>query len=162
MFKILDNHRKHPIFWNLETRLEYSKRFIEPLEHWLAQGFGNCDLAEPELSRIVEVSLRYHDGERYLLDEYVIMPNHVHCLILPSTGMWLKLILKGWKSYSSREINVLKGTKGRFWMEENFDRIVRDPSELERYRAYIRENPVRAKLEGTHKYRIGCGMGIQS
>jgi len=152
---------EHPLPWNCETRLEYSRKILEPLDRWLDKGLGACDLAKPQLSRIVRDSLRYFDGRRYSLDEYVIMPNHVHCLILPLSGVWLREIVKSWKSYSSRRINERKGIKGRFWMGESFDRIVRDQAELERYRNYIRQNPIRANLEGTRKYRYGCGVGIQ-
>jgi hypothetical protein len=58
----------------------------------------------------------------------------------------LSKILQGIKGFSAREINKIRGTKGSFWLDENFDRIVRDYDEyLEKWN-YIRGNPVKAGL----------------
>ncbi|HEX4592601.1 MAG TPA: hypothetical protein VH120_21940 [Gemmataceae bacterium] len=41
---------------------------------------GACVLRRPELSAIVADSLRHFDGERYVLTDFVVMPNHVHII----------------------------------------------------------------------------------
>jgi REP element-mobilizing transposase RayT len=154
--------RQHPPPWGPGLRQEFSQRFLETVEVYLDSGYGACDLALPEASGFVEAALRHFDGSRYLLDRFVVMPNHVHCLVLPFEGMSLKETTKSWKSFSGRRINALKGVQGQFWMEESFDRIVRSADKLNYYRAYIRYNPVRAGLAGTHRFRLGCGLGIDS
>jgi hypothetical protein len=45
-------------------------------------------------------------------------------------------------------------------MEESFDRIVRDWIDLEAYRMYIRENPIRAGPHPGQSY-LGRGSGIE-
>ena len=47
----------------------------------LDNGAGACELAKPELSKIVEASLLHFDGDRYVLTDAVVMPNHVHVLV---------------------------------------------------------------------------------
>jgi putative transposase len=46
----------------------------------LDSGAGACVLRRTELAAIVEESLRHFDGERYLLTDSVVMPNHLHLL----------------------------------------------------------------------------------
>ncbi len=47
----------------------------------LDSGAGACVLARPQLSKIVLESLLYFDGDRYVLTDAVVMPNHVHLLV---------------------------------------------------------------------------------
>src|SRR5207253_11354110 len=56
-------------------------------------------------------------------------------------------ILHSWKSFSAKAINKSRERSGSVWQDENYDRMVRDFEELERYRDYIKENPVSAKLD---------------
>lgn len=93
------------------------------------------------VSALVEDVLRYYDGERYELGEYVVMPNHVHAVVAPLQGYELSTVLQTWKSYSAHKINALVGRKGKLWQKETFDHIVRSPEQLERINAYIRDNP---------------------
>ena len=48
---------------------------------------GACVLRRPELVKIVAEALCIFDGQRYDLDCFVIMPNHVHLLLKPKTTM---------------------------------------------------------------------------
>src|SRR5262245_59880354 len=47
----------------------------------LDAGHGACVLRQPVLSDLVARSLRHFDEERYLLFDFVVMPNHVHILV---------------------------------------------------------------------------------
>jgi hypothetical protein len=62
---------------------EYFRCRFQKLDRWLDAGFGSCLLKNPEISSAVERTMRFFDGERYALDRFVIMPNHVHALLLP-------------------------------------------------------------------------------
>jgi carbamoyl-phosphate synthase large subunit len=143
----LETWRKfHPEPWDASTKYEYQKRFHDAREAWLDQGHGECILRRPQIAATIANSLRHFDGDRYALDSFVVMPNHVHVLVRPHEAHSLSEILHSWKSFSAKEINKLRERSGAVWQDENYDRMVRDFAELERYRDYIKENPVAAKL----------------
>jgi carbamoylphosphate synthase large subunit/REP element-mobilizing transposase RayT len=136
----------HPEPWDAETSQEYRRRFVQPREDWLDQGHGDCALRNAQASELVANALRHFDGRRYYLDAYVVMPNHVHVLVQPMPGYALKDIVRSWKSFSAREINKILGRSGTLWMQESFDRIVRDWDSLVRCRQYVARNPEKARL----------------
>ena len=136
----------HPEPWDVGTKYEYQKRFQDDREHWLDCGHGECILKNLDAAEIVVAALRHFDRDRYLLDAFVVMPNHVHVLFQPAKGQALADILHSWKSFSAKAINQLLGRTGRVWQDESYDRIVRDWNELLRYRDYIARNPENAKL----------------
>jgi REP element-mobilizing transposase RayT len=131
------------------------------IERWLDQGVGVCHLEQKEAAEIVEKTLRHFDGERYLLDEFVVMPNHVHAIVYPIAGNDVGEVVRSWKRHSAREINQLQGRTGQFWQLEPFDHIVRDQASLERFRRYIRNNPAklpgRSAITGRGKFREVIG-----
>jgi len=136
----------HPEPWDAKTKHEYQQRFQEDRERWLDEGHGECLLKRQDLAAIVAQALRHFDGERYVLDSWVIMPNHVHVLVQPLKGHSLADLLHSWKSFSSKQVNKTLGRTGAVWQDESFDRIVRDFSELGRLRSYIARNPKEAGL----------------
>jgi predicted solute-binding protein/REP element-mobilizing transposase RayT len=143
----LETWRKfHPEPWHPVTAAEYRRRFLQAREHWLDQGHGSCLLRNLNAAEVVVQALRSFDEQRYYLDAFVVMPNHVHVLVQPLTGFPLNKIVHSWKSYTARQINKLLGRSGAIWMQESFDRIVRDWSALLRCRAYIAKNPEKARL----------------
>jgi hypothetical protein len=77
---------EHPEPHSTEVRREYYERFTERFHQWLDAGHGACWLKDPARSAIVEQSLKHFDGQRYLLGDYVVMPNHVHVLVRPVEG----------------------------------------------------------------------------
>lgn len=143
----LETWRKfHPEPWDAKTAYEYRRRFFEQRDEWLDQGHGRCVLRRPDAAGMVRDALGHFDGERYHLDAFVIMPNHVHAILQPLPGHSLADILRSWKGFTARTINRLLGRTGTLWMEESFDRIVRDFDDLARYRDYIAGNPEKANL----------------
>jgi putative DNA methylase len=54
--------------------------------------------------------------------------------------------VKLFKSYTSHEANRILGRQGQFWMEDYFDRYVRDHKHFTNAIGYIEGNPVRARL----------------
>ncbi len=144
--------KKHPDFKNLtkEDRIEYYRLFSERVENLINAGKGSCILANPDIAGIVSDALHFFENQRYVLDEWVIMPNHVHILVKPLEGHTLPEITHSWKSFTANEINKITGNKGQLWMHESYDHIVRNENALHAIRNYIRQNPVKAKLkEGT-------------
>jgi REP element-mobilizing transposase RayT len=150
----------HPQPWDWKDYSDYTRQMFVRLDRWLDLGKGICPLRDPKLSNLVSDTLNYFDGGRYYLDEYVVMPNHAHVLVMPTGAQQLEGILHSWKSYSANRISHWLGKQRRFWMPESFDRIVRSWEELERIRLYIRNNPKEARL-GESEYLLGKGVGIE-
>jgi len=93
------------------------------------------------------------------LDEFIVMPNHVHAivLLLRADGKYLEWkprafrgsparsissLMQGFKSSSTRRINEARRTPGAaVWQRDYFERVLRSERELERARAYILDNP---------------------
>lgn len=100
------------------------------------------------LAVIVEEALWFGYGERYVMDAYVIMPDHVHLLFQPAAGCTLAKILQGMKGVTARQINRLLGRKGTFWQDESFDHLVRNEADWVDKFTYIHDNPVKSGLVG--------------
>jgi hypothetical protein len=149
----------HPKPWSGEQFREYGRLFPERFHSWLDAGHGSCILRQPAASLVVANALLYFDRQRYVLDHYVVMPNHVHVVFLPSPGQSLRNILHSWKSFTANEINRLANRSGAFWQAESYDHLVRSEGQLEHYRQYISENPGKAKLrEGEFRYQAKFGV----
>jgi carbamoyl-phosphate synthase large subunit len=133
--------------WDSETAYEYQRRAFEIREEWLDAGHGECLLQRPELAQIVADTLRHFDRERYVLDAFVVMPNHVHVLVKPLPGHDLADILQSWKRFSAKTIHKRLGRTGVLWQEESWDRMVRDECDLAIKRAYIARNPEKLKAD---------------
>ena len=136
----------HPEPWPDTVLQEYEDRFPNKFQQWLDAGHGSCCLRDEHFAQILRDALIYFDGGRYQLDEWVIMPNHVHALLQLKTDETLSRVLHSLKSYTAKEINRLLGKSGEFWQSESYDRIVRSEAELEHFRTYIRENPAKAGI----------------
>jgi carbamoylphosphate synthase large subunit/REP element-mobilizing transposase RayT len=136
----------HPQPWDWKTAREYMRRFEEDREHWLDQGHGSCLLREARAAAIVAEALNHFDRQRYLVDAYVVMPNHVHVLFKPLRRNSLADILHSWKSLTAQVLNREMNRAGALWMQESFDTIVRDAEHLRACREYITQNPAKARL----------------
>lgn len=123
-----------------------SRQLFNRIEAELDGGHGKCWLRQPEIGSLVEQALQHFDGERYNLLVWVIMPNHVHCIIEPFTGFPLAGIVKSWKSFTASQANKLLGRSGAFWQPDYFDRFIRDNNHLHNAANYIHYNPVAAGL----------------
>ncbi|MGV3532768.1 MAG: hypothetical protein ACO1QR_10395 [Chthoniobacteraceae bacterium] len=84
---------KHPQPHSSEERALYLHRFSATLDGWLDQGAGSCVLSLPACREIVQRALRYFEGERYDLGEFVVAANHVHVVVVPQEGYELSGIL---------------------------------------------------------------------
>lgn len=129
------------IFLKLEDDLEKQRK----IEMYLDRGHGECHLRDPRVAALVQDNLWHHDGVKYRLLAWVIMPNHVHVLV----EIWqvpLGEILKSWKSYTSKMANKTLRCRGTFWEEDYFDRYVRDDEHYQRVVHYIENNPNKAGL----------------
>src|SRR6185369_10674022 len=87
-----------------------------------------------QATRIADLFLRilthYQGKGKFLLHEYVIMPDHIH------------LIKGGFSFRAKKEL----GFGGEVWQNSYYDRRVRDPVEYAQFRQYIHNNPVKRGL----------------
>ena len=116
------------------------------LEKSIDQGQGSCILTDTEHAKTVCQTLKHCDGEQYLLLAWSIMPNHVHAMIEQIQGYSLSGIVQSWKSVSAHAINKARGSSGRVWAPDYFDRFVRDDEHYANAKFYIENNPVKARL----------------
>jgi REP-associated tyrosine transposase len=94
------------------------------------------------------------------IDAFVIMPNHVHGIIVLTerdVGAGFKPaptdecrrhglseIVRGFKTFSSRRINELHETPGvSVWQRNYYEHIIRNDDSMNRIRKYIVDNPAR-------------------
>jgi putative DNA methylase len=116
------------------------------IEKYLDQGYGQASLKVPQVAEMVQNSLLKFDGTRYRLFAWVVMPNHVHSLLTRSETFELEKLFHSIKSYTAHEANKILGRQGEFWMEEYFDRYIRNEHHFRKTVEYIENNPVKAKL----------------
>lgn len=141
-----DKKNKNKKEYSKEEWKEYNRLFNERVEKWMNAGYGSCLLKEEKNAIIVADALKYFEGKRYELDEWIIMPNHVHVLVKPLKDYKLSEITHSWKSYTANEINKANNREGQLWLHESYDHIVRNDRALEALRNYIRQNPIKAGI----------------
>jgi REP element-mobilizing transposase RayT len=146
-----------------ETRFPSKKDFpnivlhSRRLPHWELQGSTyfltfrtheaiGAAFQDHLIADIVEESIWFGHPERYILQAYVIMPNHIHLLLGPVADWNLAKILQGLKGFTAREINRKLGRRGAFWQDENFDHLIRNEQDWSDKFDYIHDNPVTAGL----------------
>jgi putative transposase len=100
---------------------------------------------------------RHHRG--VTLDDWVVMPDHVHGIIaLPTNRLGpaangttrsgpprasIGSIAGSFKAAAARRVNAQRASGIRLWQRGYYERIIRDAAELERVRRHIRGNPRR-------------------
>ncbi len=116
------------------------------------------------------------------LDEFVIMPNHVHFIIFIvddigrdvamqhlydndkftkeyysniSPKKWeLWTIIRSFKSICTKTINKFQNKTSFAWQPNYYDRIIRNEEELQKIRKYILENPLKRELDKNNMENI--------
>jgi putative transposase len=93
-----------------------------------------------------------------VLDAFVIMPNHIHGIIVladgpvgagfkpaptPGTRHALPEIVRAFKTFSARRINDFRANRGPVWQRNYYEHVVRNEATLNRIRQYIIDNPAR-------------------
>lgn len=123
------------------------QRLRQKIAEYEDAGYGQCFLRDERIAAIMQDTLKHFDGERYQLLCWCIMPNHVHVLIEVNEGWSLSKIMHGWRSYTANEANRILGRTGKFWMEEYYDRYIRNDNHLQKTINYILNNPANAGLD---------------
>jgi REP-associated tyrosine transposase len=89
-------------------------------------------------------TIYHYRGSAYLLQEFVIMPDHLHALITPLTSLEkaVQFIKDGFSYRAKKEL----GSNMEIWQKGFSDHRVRDGSDYRVHASYVRQNPVRKGL----------------
>lgn len=166
--------------------------FITICTHQRECLFGEIVDREMQLNRLgVVVAAHWKNLPKYhprlRLDEFVVMPNHVHGIMfltdpfvgagfsdhldgltdntlakpaptdaaLPTQGHSISEITRGFKTFSSRQINQIRRAQGvPVWQRNYYDRIIRDEISLQQIRQYIVNNPPSWQQDQLHPDRL--------
>lgn len=158
------SHSRRLRHWDYSTPGGY---FVTICTHLRKPFFGTIEDDEMNLSPIGEIIDQEWEKTAILreaveLDEYAIMPNHLHGIIMikplvetPQRGVsvsedmkavTLGTIISQFKSACTRRIQAV--CKSNFaWQSRFYDHIIRDDIDLRRIRKYIQENPRKWELD---------------
>ncbi|MCL4503714.1 MAG: transposase [Deltaproteobacteria bacterium] len=100
------------------------------------------------------------------IDEFTVMPNHCHgVIVMTDVGAGLKPaptkpplseIIRGFKTFSARKINLFRRLPGRpVWQRNFYEHVIRDEKSLNRIREYISTNPRRWELDRENPQMTG-------
>ncbi len=127
--------------------------------------FGRVEEEKMNLNHYGEIVNQcwYELPKHYLncsLDSFVIMPNHIHGIIVidnekivgnglkPFPTHGLSEIIRGFKTFSSRRINEMIKEGDNFqWQKSFYDHVIRNEKSLTNLRQYIMYNPVKWELD---------------
>ena len=153
----------HPDPNILEYLLEELKEnLFTKFQHQLdGKPFGECILKDPKCAEILYEKILQYNAKYYDLKCFCIMPNHVHILLrtLEPSGDnddknyvnidKIMMLIKGGSSYL---INKKIGKTGPLWIQESYDKIIKDETEYGNVFYYILNNPVKANLDKRYQY----------
>ena len=98
---------------------------------------------EPKAADIVLESVLFGRRQHwYYLLSFVIMPDHVHLVIIPRKKN-ISECVKSIKGFSARKINELLGIKGSLWQDGFYDYILDTENKTLSRIKYLEDNPVR-------------------
>ena len=133
---------------------------------------------EEEVKKILDKEWLNTGGIRQnvILDEFVVMPNHLHGIIMIIQGVGaycdtplqnrfkspsktVGAIIRGFKSTTTRQINLFHNTPGiPIWQRNYYDHIVRNEDEMNKIREYIRNNPLKWSLDRENPEKVGTDV----
>jgi putative transposase len=91
---------------------------------------------------LIDTLAHYRDAGKYLLHEFVVMPDHLHALITPADEISLEHAMQFIKGGFSFRLHG----RGLVWQASFTNHRVRDVEDYQKHREYIWFNPVRARL----------------
>jgi REP element-mobilizing transposase RayT len=123
----------------------YSRGYLPHFDGRAIPQFITLHLADSIPKKVIRL-WEEEDGVRYDLFSWVVMPNHSHFLLTRFEDWELEQLMHSHKSYTAHQANKLLNRTGKFWMEEYFDRYIRNADHFRNAVNYIENNPVKAGL----------------
>ena len=100
---------------------------------------------DPTAAVFIETLFYYRSRGKYQLHEFVIMPDHFHAILTPAEEISLEKAVQFIKGGFSHRLHSTLPV----WQAGFTNQRIHDLEDFERYRNYIRLNPVRTKLAVT-------------
>jgi REP element-mobilizing transposase RayT len=166
--------RKRLRLWNYDYSLP-GAYFITICTWHRRMPFGSIVKGRMELSEYGAIARQvWSDLPRHFArlepDAFVVMPNHVHIVLVlkpvvaagrakrvPYDKVSAPLIINQYKSYVTKAINQLRNTpKATVWQRSYRDHVVRDENELHYIREYIQYNPLSWDLDRDNPAAVGA------
>ena len=94
------------------------------------------------LQDVLETSERY----AFHLLSFVIMPDHLHAIVVPRPGDTISQTMRFIKGSYARRHNERIPAHGAIWQSSFYDRAVRREEDLFQFIHYIEDNPVKSGL----------------
>lgn len=118
----------------IQDRLEILGKIVEENKIDLTKE-GN--IAKQNIKRIEEIY------DNIVIDEYIIMPNHIHILLLINykKDVTLSKIIKHYKANTSRKIGY------SIWQKLFYEHIIRNQKEYVKIKEYIKNNIINWKKD---------------
>ena len=179
MIDTSDNHRRRSIrlpCWDYSHAGAYFVTICTRTRECL---FGNVENGEMQLTdagqAIIEEWLKIPEIRKEVqLDEWVVMPNHFHGIMVfkddagaihetPSLMtvqrrrvMALSKLMGRFKMLSAKRINKIRQTSGSaLWQRNYYEHVIRNELDLHRIREYITANPAQWEMDELHPQSIG-------
>ena len=100
-----------------------------------------------------------HGFNQVHLDSFVVMPNHIHGIIILGNGITLSRVIQAFKSITTHE--YIRGVHERGWKEFNqilwqrsfYDHVIRNQKDLYRVQEYILNNPLQWDMDNENPNR---------
>jgi REP element-mobilizing transposase RayT len=151
--------------------------FITICTHRHVYLFGNIVDEEMQLNKVGRIVANEWKKTEVIrkevkLDEWVIMPNHLHGIVfINRTEDWycsrgdrpvaltaglqprsIGAMVAGFKSAATKRVNKLRKTPGaKLWQRNYWEHIIRSEPELNGLREYIRNNPAKWEMDRLYK-----------
>ncbi len=90
--------------------------------------------------------LHYRKQGAYLLHEFVLMPDHFHALLTPTTNTTLEKAVQLIKGSTSYRIRHELSYRWPVWQTGFYDHRIRNMLDCEKHTRYIEQNPIQKKL----------------
>ena len=102
--------------------------------------------SEPMARLLLDALYDNRQKGRLLLHEFVIMLNHLHLLLTPAPDIPLEKVMQFIKGGFSYRVKKELQLNFETWQPGFTNHRIHDAADHEQHRAYIRENPVKARL----------------
>jgi REP element-mobilizing transposase RayT len=107
---------------------------------------GTAVFGEAANATVVVDALQFLRLERAYVLGYVVMPDHLHVVLVPRGDWTISGLMQSIKGFSARAINATTGRVGPLWQRSFFDRAITGEPQLIQTLEYIHSNPVAAGL----------------
>jgi REP-associated tyrosine transposase len=116
--------------------------FVTAVTHLRQPLFRRTSMAE----LFLETLFHYRERKVFFLHEFVLMPDHFHLILTPSSKFSLEKALQRIKGGFSFQVGKHVRSRMDIWQRSFTQHLILDDEDLAGHRNYVLDNPVRAGL----------------